>query len=448
MNIATTLPYSWLRSISTDLLELDALPLFGSPPPFPWEAYGKALSEALRIENISLSPVDTAWRTEEELLEGLGSDPLILALHISPLAGRAYWMFPREELKELMKVILAPEDEIDLVSEEWQDDFYTFLTVEAIQAFNKTKYDPTLTPQVASTLELPKTSCLSVDIQIVTSLKTFNGRLVITPEMRAAISQKYAVRKLAYPTGISAAVAVQVHLLAGSVTLTPEEWKSVQPGDFVLLDSCSLTPEENKGRILLSVNNSTLFRGKIKDGNIKILEYPLLQEVNSPMAKEEEQFEDEEAETEGEETEEEFEEEEEFTEEEEEEEFTEEEENLTEEEVEEGTDLEEEDEEEKTHLEEEIPEDEHPEAKTSKSISKPAKETFKRPEELPLTIAIEVGRIQMSIQQLMDLSPGNILELNVHPENGVDLVANGHCIGKGELLKIGDALGVRILDKA
>ncbi|MBA3604201.1 MAG: type III secretion system cytoplasmic ring protein SctQ [Parachlamydiaceae bacterium] len=68
--------------------------------------------------------------------------------------------------------------------------------------------------------------------------------------------------------------------------------------------------------------------------------------------------------------------------------------------------------------------------------------------DIPMTVVVEVGRVQISVQKLMDLEPGNLLELNIHPENGVDLVVNGVVIAKGELLKIGDSLGVRILDKA
>jgi flagellar motor switch protein FliN len=46
----------------------------------------------------------------------------------------------------------------------------------------------------------------------------------------------------------------------------------------------------------------------------------------------------------------------------------------------------------------------------------------------------------------MELQPGNMLEVDLHPENGVDLVVNGKRIGKGELLRVGETLGVRILD--
>ena len=68
------------------------------------------------------------------------------------------------------------------------------------------------------------------------------------------------------------------------------------------------------------------------------------------------------------------------------------------------------------------------------------------PEEIPLNVIVEVGRVKMPIKSLMELKPGNLLELNVHPENGVDLVVNGSRVGKGELIQIGETLGIRILE--
>ena len=80
------------------------------------------------------------------------------------------------------------------------------------------------------------------------------------------------------------------------------------------------------------------------------------------------------------------------------------------------------------------------------AVVEPAAKPALQPDEIPLSIVIEVGRLQMSVQKLLDLQPGNLLELNVRPETGVDLVVNGRRIGKGELLRIGEVLGVRILD--
>lgn len=67
-------------------------------------------------------------------------------------------------------------------------------------------------------------------------------------------------------------------------------------------------------------------------------------------------------------------------------------------------------------------------------------------DEIPLAVVIEVGRIQLSVKKLLELQPGNMLELNIHPESGVDMVVNGKRIARGELLRIGDTLGLRVTE--
>jgi flagellar motor switch protein FliN/FliY len=67
-------------------------------------------------------------------------------------------------------------------------------------------------------------------------------------------------------------------------------------------------------------------------------------------------------------------------------------------------------------------------------------------DDIPLNVIVEVGRLQMSIKKLLELQPGNMLELDIHPEAGVDLVVNGKRIARGELLRVGEVLGIRIVE--
>jgi len=86
-----------------------------------------------------------------------------------------------------------------------------------------------------------------------------------------------------------------------------------------------------------------------------------------------------------------------------------------------------------------------PEAEKEPAITAaPAPEEISR-DELSLPLSIEVGRVNISMEKLLQLQEGNLLELGVSPESGVDLVVHGKCIGKGELLKVGDNIGIRIL---
>ena len=72
------------------------------------------------------------------------------------------------------------------------------------------------------------------------------------------------------------------------------------------------------------------------------------------------------------------------------------------------------------------------------------KETLVSPKKVPVTLTVEVAHLKMSLDRLLKLKPGNFLELSVQIENGVSLMANGRCIGKGELLQIEDVIGVKI----
>ncbi|WP_250223613.1 FliM/FliN family flagellar motor switch protein, partial [Chlamydia psittaci] len=47
----------------------------------------------------------------------------------------------------------------------------------------------------------------------------------------------------------------------------------------------------------------------------------------------------------------------------------------------------------------------------------------------------------------LNLSQGSILNLNgIHPSRGVDLVLNGAKVGRGEIVSLGDVLGIRVLE--
>lgn len=65
-------------------------------------------------------------------------------------------------------------------------------------------------------------------------------------------------------------------------------------------------------------------------------------------------------------------------------------------------------------------------------------------EKLPLQVVVEVGRLKMTLEEVSSLSTGSLIEMGVNVDDGVDLVVNGKKIGKGDLVKIGDKLGVRI----
>jgi flagellar motor switch protein FliN/FliY len=208
--------------------------------------------------------------------------------------------------------------------------------------------------------------------------------------------------------------------------MTLAEWNSIQRGDFLILDSCSLEPPLFQGRVILTVNNKAAFRGKIKEKSLKILELPLLQEMRVPI--QETHPLTRKAETAMSKP-------------------------TNDEDEDDLSDLEFTDAEsfalEESFLEEEKTEEseatDQAEAAKNPALEAAPSKLF-TPGEIPVNVTVEVGRIQMTMDQLLRLEPGNLLEVDTDPANGVDLTINGKTVGRGELLKIGEAIGVRILE--
>ncbi|WP_213358164.1 type III secretion system cytoplasmic ring protein SctQ [Chlamydiifrater phoenicopteri] len=65
---------------------------------------------------------------------------------------------------------------------------------------------------------------------------------------------------------------------------------------------------------------------------------------------------------------------------------------------------------------------------------------------LPINLVVEVARYSLTVEDFMKLTPGSTLNLGVSPNQGVDLVVQGAKVGRGEIIALGDVLGVRILD--
>ena len=65
--------------------------------------------------------------------------------------------------------------------------------------------------------------------------------------------------------------------------------------------------------------------------------------------------------------------------------------------------------------------------------------------DIPLHIAVELGRVPLTAEQVVTLHAGQVVELNRGPGEPVDLSVNGRVIARGELVEVEDQLGVRIL---
>lgn len=68
--------------------------------------------------------------------------------------------------------------------------------------------------------------------------------------------------------------------------------------------------------------------------------------------------------------------------------------------------------------------------------------------DMPVAVVVELGRVELTAEEIVCLRPGQLLELGRSPTDPVDLVVNGRLLAKGELVEIEGQLGVRIASLA
>ena len=66
--------------------------------------------------------------------------------------------------------------------------------------------------------------------------------------------------------------------------------------------------------------------------------------------------------------------------------------------------------------------------------------------DVALPITVELGRVSMSIRELLDTGPGSVIELDREATDPVDILAGGRIIARGEVVVIGRTLGVRVTE--
>ena len=388
----------WVQKIEHILTEKRKLPIIEDSFPFPWEDAGNKLSTALGLKELKLIPQSSEWKSHEESLSGMGAHPSILEIELMPLGKSIFWVIPQEGVIELTASLLSEDGQKEKFSDpSLQEGYYHFVMLEALEAIHNLKICKNLSPQMRFFPNMLQEESLCVDIALSFYPKTVYGRVVIPrsfltafkthePLQKQSLLQKDEVKHLEFI----------LRLETGSVVLDKQDWHKVSPGDYMILDKCSYDPEEQKGSVLVYLEGTPILQARIKPDGIKVLDYIFYSEekpepstiktVPKPSPIQE---------------------------------------HLNTEGLIENT--------EEEKMWEETPQEE---ALQEHLIT-----------EEPVKVDIEADHIRMSLEKILELKPGHLLDIVVKPELGVNMLIENHHVGKGELIKLGETTGVRISHK-
>lgn len=376
-------PTNWIKHVESVAAGAQDIPMWGSIPSFPWTEFAKALSASLGTKELKISAGAADWKAGSAILTGMGRSPLQIAVELSPLKGCVSLIFPVEDFSKLSAWMIHPEAGNAGFSDPYlQKGFFRYLSVEAIATLDQLKFFRGLTPKVTEA-SLAKEDAYCIDIAIEHEGETIWGRLICPRLFQETFKEHFTSNwNFSIPSHLYEELFVDISMVAGTTQLSQKTLKNIHRGDFVLLDHFSYYPNLKKGTFQLCVDKTPLFQAKIKEESIKILDYAhYFEETNM----DEESFDD--------------------------------------------------------SFDESMEEEEESQV----AVQGTPDQEMLSPNKVPVTLSVEVAKIKMSLDKLLKLKPGNVLELGIQPEKGVNLIANGKCIGKGELLQVGDVVGVKII---
>lgn len=66
--------------------------------------------------------------------------------------------------------------------------------------------------------------------------------------------------------------------------------------------------------------------------------------------------------------------------------------------------------------------------------------------DIPITIAMEIGRTRLSIRNLLQLNQGSVIELDRLAGEPMDVLVNGTLVAHGEVVVVNEKFGIRLTD--
>jgi flagellar motor switch protein FliN/FliY len=382
----------WIRRVEEAIEEAKLIPLWGAVPAFPWDEFTHALSKALALPKLALKLEKAEWKKAESFLIGLGQKPHVSSLELTPLSDVAFIAISSEDLEKLTAACLTKAQEGRGFSHpDFQEGFFHFMLLEALSVSDQLKCFGDLSAKLGKPFSLHnEEGGFCYDIRIDLSGGPVRIRLICPSMFHQAFRAHFSIHKPSLTSSpLARGVQLPIHMEIGSSSLAWEKWQSVDIGDLVILDRCSFDPDLKKGSVTLALGKTPLFRCRLKEGNLKILDYALYNEENMSDDKE---------------------------------------------------------------FEEEVP-GEGEEGSPEEAIEEPVVEEVEEApaemlplQEVPLTLTVEIGRLSLSLEKLMQMKPGNLLELGTPVDQDVHLTLQGKRVARGELVKIGDLLGVRVLE--
>jgi flagellar motor switch protein FliN/FliY len=301
----------------------------------------------------------------------------------TPLDGVLLFSLSNDDITTLIEIF--SKQVVEIVDPYLAKSLFYFLALEIIKTLKEVAFLPHLELKISEVGTLPNAPLFSNFIDCKVGKKQLSFRISYTKSFAKSFDT-YINPQLhtSLPKGLDK-IDTYLHMQVGSTELDFEAFKTIKKGDFVLLDRCTIDPETHHGTLNLALNSTPLMIAKLKENQLKILD--LVKIAGEEMIDDQEM-----------------------------------------------------------NQEDESWLEENKEGVAAAASIEKGKEKLIKPSDIPLTLTAEVGRLKLSVKELLELAPNTTLDLKINLDEGVDLMIGNKKVAKGELVKLGNFLGVRITE--
>lgn len=83
---------------------------------------------------------------------------------------------------------------------------------------------------------------------------------------------------------------------------------------------------------------------------------------------------------------------------------------------------------------------------TDAPVARPRRDLPQMMRKIPVTLTLEVGSARISLQDLMNIGPDSVVELDVLAGEPLVIKVNGTAIGRAEVVVAGENYGLKVID--
>ena len=67
-------------------------------------------------------------------------------------------------------------------------------------------------------------------------------------------------------------------------------------------------------------------------------------------------------------------------------------------------------------------------------------------QDIPIEVIVELGRTNLTVRELAELAPDDVIELDRAASKPLDVLAGGRVVARGEVVMVGKRLALRIVE--